>query len=249
MTTASPLTDTHRHQFETQGFFVLENVIPAAHLAALREACALLMAQVDHKADQEGKPRALKYFFSVWDEAEGVNPVKDNARALVKPFVFGELMESITRELLGDTVYLSFEQYVVKAAEKGAKFSWHQDSGYVSTPHAPYLTRWCTLDDVTEENGTVYMLPYDRAGTRGILPHVREEGGFDLIGYTGDDPGEPVIAPAGSIACFASTVLHRSGFNRTEKIRRIYLPQYSSAPILKEDGSVFYIAEPFLPRP
>lgn len=28
-----------------------------------------------------------------------------------------------------------------------------------SNPHKPYLTCWCTLDDVSEENGTVYVLP------------------------------------------------------------------------------------------
>ena len=83
-------------------------------------------------------------------------------------------MAGITQELLGDTILLvSFEQFVVKAAEKGGTFAWHQDSAYVSTPHAPYLTCWCTLDDVTEENGTVYMLPYGRAGTRDVLPHTR----------------------------------------------------------------------------
>ncbi len=46
-------------------------------------------------------------------------------------------------------------------------------------------------------------------------------------------------------ACFSSRVLHRSGLNTTPKMRRIYLPQYSSAPILNEKGVPFYIAEPF----
>ena len=158
----------------------------------------------------------------------------------------GPLMESIVRELLGDTVYLAFEQFVVKAAEKGGTFAWHQDSAYVGTPHKPYLTCWCTLDDVTEENGTVYMLPYDRAGTRDLVLHTKLEDDWDLVGYRGDDPGVPVICPAGSIALFSSHVLHRSGFNTTDKMRRVYLPQYSSTPILKEDGTPLYLAEPFL---
>ena len=49
-------------------------------------------------------------------------------------------MEGVTRTLLGDTVYLAFEQYVVKAVERGATFAWHQDSGCVPTKHCPYLT-------------------------------------------------------------------------------------------------------------
>ena len=93
----------------------------------------------------------------------------------VKQFLFSDLMLEIARATLGDTVYLFNEQYVVKAAEQGMKFGWHQDSGFIPYAHRPYLTCWIALDDVTETNGTVYLLPYSRAGTRDIVEHVREE--------------------------------------------------------------------------
>ena len=125
-------------------------------------------------------------------------------------------------------------------------FSWHQDSGYIGHDHPPYLTCWCTLDDVTEENGTVYLLPYSRAGGRDLVPHIKDPATNDKVGYFGDDPGIPLILPAGSIACFSSTVFHRSGFNTTDKMRRIYLAQYSAEPLLKADGSgPWNLAEPF----
>ena len=240
------VSDAQKRQFEEQGFFVMEGVIPPEHLEMMREESANLQAQVDEKADREGRPRTTKYFFSVWDQPEGENPVKDQARAHIRQFVFGPLMEGIVRDLLGENAYFVFEQFVVKAAEKGGTFAWHQDSAYVSTPHPPFLTCWCTLDAVNEENGTVSVLPYDRAGTRGLVPHTKLEHDFDLVGYRGDDPGELVIAPAGSIAIFSSHVLHRSGSNTTPRQRRVYLPQYSSQPVLKEDGTPYYIAEPFL---
>jgi ectoine hydroxylase-related dioxygenase (phytanoyl-CoA dioxygenase family) len=72
-------------------------------------------------------------------------------------------MVLIAQAALGDTVYLFNEQYVVKAAEQGMPFSWHQDSGFIDYPHRPYLTCWIALDDMTEANGTVYLLPYMRA--------------------------------------------------------------------------------------
>ena len=243
---ASPVTAEHRRQFEERGFCVLERIIPEAHLEMMRSACGQLIAQIDAKANQEGRPRTTKYFFSVWDEAEGANPVKDEARAQIRQFVFSDLMAQVTRSLLGDDVYLIYEQFVVKAAEKGGTFAWHQDSAYVPASHPPYLTCWCTLDDVTEENGTVYMLPYDRAGTRDLVPHTKLEDDWDLVGYRGDDPGDAVLAPAGSIALFSSHVLHRSGPNTTARPRRIYLPQYSAAPLLDDTGKPFYIAEPFV---
>ena len=39
---------------------------------------------------------------------------------------------------------------------------------------------------MNEENGTVYILPHSRAGTKDkIIDHLKEEGTNDLIGYTG----------------------------------------------------------------
>jgi ectoine hydroxylase-related dioxygenase (phytanoyl-CoA dioxygenase family) len=156
-------------------------------------------------------------------------------------------MVQIAQAALGDTVYLFNEQYVVKAAEQGMAFSWHQDSGFIDYPHRPYLTCWIALDDMTEANGTVYLLPYSRAGTRDVIKHARDEESNDLIGYLGNDPGDPVIVPAGSTVCFSSTLLHRSGPNTTDRVRRVYVAQYSAEPILSEDGSQpLWLAEPLL---
>ena len=117
------------------------------------------------------------------------------------------------------------------------KFSWHQDSGYVHPYHKPYLTCWITLDDVTEENGTVYLLPYSRSGIRTWVQHVVDPTTNDKVGYFGSDRGIPVIAPAGSIACFSSYVFHSSGANMTSKMRRVFLAQYSGEIIKTEDGT------------
>jgi ectoine hydroxylase-related dioxygenase (phytanoyl-CoA dioxygenase family) len=135
---------------------------------------------------------------------------------------------------------------VVKGADQGMKFSWHQDSGYVGTPHTPYVTVWVTLDDVTVENGTVYILPYSKAGTRELVKHAEDPELRDKIGYTGDEEGIPVEIPAGSLAVFSSLVFHRSGANTTPRMRRIYLPQYSPEPIVKPDGEIHAFADPFL---
>jgi len=42
------------------------------------------------------------------------------------------------------------------------------------------------------------MLPYERAGGRKVVEHTQDKGDWDLIGYRGSDPGDPVICPAGS---------------------------------------------------
>jgi ectoine hydroxylase-related dioxygenase (phytanoyl-CoA dioxygenase family) len=239
---SSPVTAEHIHRFREDGFFVLDDVVPRHDLHGLRDECQRLVTEREAQMDRLGvgtldlDHRGRRYFLHAYDHS-----------VVVRRFLFSALMQQIARATLGQTVYLFNEQYVVKAAERGMTFSWHQDSGFIEYPHAPYLTCWITLDDVTEANGTVYLLPYPRAGTREVVPHVRDEQSNDLVGYTGGDRGDPVIAPAGSIACFASTVLHRSGPNATGQMRRVYLAQYSAEPILTADQSrPRHLAEPVL---
>ena len=243
MNTASPelIPEKLRQQFRYEGFFVLENVVPPEHLAMMREVCTEMITGYDAEMDAAGETqqglniKGNRYFIA--NRHEGTR---------LPEFIYSDVMEQVCRATLGDSAYLFWEQFVVKGPEKGTKFSWHQDSAYVGTPHRPYITCWVTLDDVSVANGTVYLLPYSRHGTREVVPHTQQPGSNDLEGYFGADPGDPVIVPAGSIACFSSTVLHRSGFNTTPNWRRVYLPQYSAEPLRRPDGSLAAFAEPFI---
>jgi ectoine hydroxylase-related dioxygenase (phytanoyl-CoA dioxygenase family) len=236
------VSERHARLFRDEGFFILEKALPLSDVGALRGECQRFVDDRDREMDRLGVDtldldhRGQRYFV----HAYGKSPA-------VERFLFSDLMAEIAKAALGDTVYLFNEQYVVKAAERGMKFGWHQDSGFIGYPHLPYLTCWIALDDVTEANGTVYLLPYSRAGTREVVQHVRDAETNDMVGYFGEDPGDSVSVPAGSIACFSSTLFHRSGPNTTDHVRRVYLAQYSAEPILNEDRSgPRHLAEPFL---
>ena len=226
------IASEHARQFREEGFFVLPDIVPPGDLETLREECRRAIDAREREMDRLGVDkvdldhRGRRYFL----HAFGNSPA-------VERFLFSDLMVQIAQAALGDTVYLFNEQYVVKAAERGMRFSWHQDSGFIPYPHRPYLTCWIALDDMTEANGTVYLLPYSRARTRDLVEHTRDEESNDLVGYFGDDPGDPVIVGSASIACFSSTLFHRSGPNTTDRVRRVYVAQYSAEPILTEDGS------------
>ncbi len=241
--TATAITEQQKQQYKTEGYFILERVIPDEHLQLLRDELQRYMDAIHAAMDAAGKDvmdlchRNRRYFIN--------NRYKETGR--LKAFLFSDLMADICRATLGPDAYLFHEQYVVKCAEVGMKFAWHQDSGYIGHEHPPYLSCWCALDDVNEENGTVYILPYERAGTKQIAEHIREQGSNDLVGYHGSDPGIPVIVPAGSIAVFSSRTFHRSGANTTKKMRRVYLPQYSATPLLnKQRTAPWAFTDPFL---
>ncbi|TML73331.1 MAG: phytanoyl-CoA dioxygenase family protein, partial [Actinobacteria bacterium] len=138
MAVAAPLVTPEQAQhFRDEGFFVLEGVVRPRDLEALRNECQRFIDERDREMDRLGVDtldldhRGQRYFV----HAFGKSPA-------VEQFLFSDLMLEIARATLGDTVYLFNEQYVVKAAEQGMKFGWHQDSGFIPYAHRPYLTCW-----------------------------------------------------------------------------------------------------------
>ena len=237
------ITDTQKQQYHDEGYMILENIIPKDHLQMLRDECTRYIAEIDADMTEKGvdkvglNHRGKRYFIA--------NKYKESGK--MASFIFSDLMANICRAALGDDAFLFLDQFVVKMAEVGMSFSWHQDAGYIDhQPIPPYVSCWCALDDVNEENGTIYVLPYSVAGTKEWIKHTIDEETNDRVGYHGDHPGIPVIVPAGSIAVFSSLTLHRSGANTTKKPRRSLLVQYSAAPITNPDGALRHWAEPFV---
>ncbi len=232
-----------KEQYKKDGYFFLEKVIPDDTLRTLRAECDFLIREQEAEMDKQGTDvlnlsrRNSRYFVFL---------AYKNRPELGK-IIFSDLMAEICRATIGDTAMLFWEQFVVKGMDKkGAEFTWHQDSGYVDRSHKPYFNAWIPLDDVTEENGTIYLLSYDKAGTKEKVPHKSVPNSSDRVGYFGSEKGEPFIAPAGSIAVFSSTTFHRSGANFTNKMRRAYAVQFSPETIYEPDGSLKGLAEPFL---
>ncbi len=237
------VTNEHAARFLRDGYFVLERAIPEAHLELLRGGCQSAIDATDREMDRLGSDvhgisrRGSRYF--------SINPSLDQPRLLA--FIYSPLMAEICRATIGPEAQVFWEQYVVKGAGGGMHFSWHQDSGYVQgINHRPYLTCWCALDDMSEANGTIYVLPFGKDGAPAVLPHEPDPAIHDLVAYTGSEPGVPIVVPAGSIAVFSSRTLHRSGTNSTDRLRRSYLIQYSGEDIRRTDGTPWGRTEPFL---
>ena len=228
----SIITEEMRQQYRDEGYFILERVVPEDHLELLRSVADFAVEKSDAQMDELGvdqigiNHRGKRYFSNMI--------YKDKPE--LRQFLFSELMAEICRATLGDEAYMFWEQYVIKAGDPDTTFSWHQDSGYVHEHHDPYLTCWIALDDVTEENGSVYLLPYSRSGIKSYIKHIEDPRMADKVCYFGSDKGVPVIVPAGSIAVFSSVVIHSSGANHTDKLRRVYLAQYSGE-VIKQHNS------------
>ena len=205
------ISQKQKDLYRSEGYMILERAIPESFLELLRGQCQQAIDRMDADMDAEGTDtiginhRGSRYFVS--------NCFRE--QPALRAFLFSELMADVCRATLGDDAYLFWEQYVVKGAETGMKFSWHQDSGYVNYPnHKPYLTCWCALDDMSEANGTVKSAALFALGDSLVGTHIVEEGSNDKVGYFGSDPGITVEVPAGSIVAFTSLNFPRAAPTR-----------------------------------
>lgn len=224
--------------YRSNGFAVAPNAITAQELSDLRGICDALTAEQDAgpKAGEHDINLANRRFLA---HRHGDFPA-------LADFILRSTGARLAREYLAcDQPYLFNEQFVVKGAGDGGAFAWHQDGAYVGFDHAPYLSVWIALDDVSQANGCVRVLPRDLDSDETLVPHRDDPVAKNLIGYDGDDPGVPAEGPAGTAVMFSSATLHCSGNNTSGAQRRALLVQYSSEPICWPDtGKVKRFATP-----
>lgn len=237
------ITRKHRQQYLEEGYFILEDAIAGTHLQILRDSCDHLIDGMHQEMDRLGTDhihishRGRRYHIAKqYDQAPRLSE-----------YVFSELMAEVCRATIGDSAFLFYDQYVVKSAEQGISFSWHQDSGYLGFIHRPYVTVWAAVDDMTEDNGTAWVLPFSKSGIRTAVEHIRDPETGDKTGYFGSETGVPAVVPAGSLIVFSSVTFHRSGANSTDRMRRAYVTQYSAEPIYRPDSEeLMHLGVPFL---
>ncbi len=66
----------------------------------------------------------------------------------------------------------------------------------------------------------------------GHLPHERQLGTNDLVAWKGNDEGDVLEVPAGTVVAFSNHLLHTIGANHTDRMRRVYLAQYTPGVML-----------------
>ncbi|GIM08772.1 hypothetical protein Vretimale_12773 [Volvox reticuliferus] len=131
----------------------------------------------------------------------------------------------------GEGPYLFNEQFIVKPprSSAAAAFGWHRDSDWCRDrqeyEYSPYVSVWTALDDMTADNGALTVLPGS---------HVASDANWCGDGWSkGRQPDEYLFVPAGTVVVFLDTLLHASGPNRSQHMRRAWMAQFSALPILR----------------
>ena len=108
------ITDEQKRQYQEDGFFILDKVIPDDVLETLRNECDSLIAEQDAEMERQGvtelnlSRKNSRYFvFLAYKE-----------RKALGEFIFSDLMAEICKATIGDDAYLFWEQFVVKGLDK-----------------------------------------------------------------------------------------------------------------------------------
>lgn len=219
------LTSEQQTQFNEEGFIILPALFDAAEVDALRERIETFVAaheaELQRRNQNEGISRANEISFTQHLAEQD---------AAIMQFVSQEKILDLAVNILGPDVSLYWDQAVYKKPETQRDFPWHQDNGYAPVDPEAYLTCWLALEDVSVQNGCVWVLP--RTHTQGTVEHKDTPIGKQC--YFGEDKGVPVELKKGGLVIFSSLLFHRSGPNLSDTIRKGYIVQYTPAHV--KDG-------------
>ena len=152
--------------------------------------------------------------------------------AVFRKFSAHDKILGVIQPLLGTDIKLFGSQAFMKPPG-GVEKPYHQDSPYFSIEPMALVTCWIALDEVTVQNGCLWVIPGSHL--RGPLPHsepwiVGDRQDMQIPESEFDVSKEVSITlPAGGCSLHHSLTLHRSLPNQTQNSRRGLAYHYMTA--------------------
>jgi ectoine hydroxylase len=213
------LTAEQRARYERDGFLIFPELFQRDEIEILRrEVARVAMVETDAVV-REGEARAPKSLFRL-HESDGPTASPPFRAACRLPRTLG-----VAQQLLGDSdLYLHHSKVNVKTAIEGSVWPWHQDYGSwmrdgIAAPDM--ATFMVALDDATEFNGALYLLPGSHRQGR-AEPYFDTSTAYKLWAVppmrikemmASCPPPVAVTGKAGLAAIFHCNLMHASGHN------------------------------------
>lgn len=230
------LTEAQRAAFARDGYLVVEDAVAPDLLAALQaDFAGWTQESLAHAAPYgetiNGKPR---FDLDPDHSAARSGLRRVNAPVEVSKAYYQAMAESrmtrLVAELIGPNVL--FHHSKINAKLPGAKTAvkWHQD--FLFTPHSndDVVTALLMIDEVTEENGPLEVVP---GSHRGPLHGLWRGGRF--TGAVEEATAEEAaglavrcIGPAGAVCLMHTRLLHGSAPNLSDAPRTLFISVYAA---------------------
>jgi ectoine hydroxylase-related dioxygenase (phytanoyl-CoA dioxygenase family) len=230
------LSDEQKTFFEQQGYLLVENAVSAEQLAALRKQFA------DWLEDSRGHDEA--YGETVdgrarFDLEPGHSAEKPALRRINAPTDISEdyyrvmrdsRMTDCVAELIGPGIKYHHSKVNSKLPGAATAVKWHQDFPF--TPHSndDLITALLMVDEVTDENGPLQVVPGSHKGEIYDLWH---DGVF--TGAVDDEVTRYCLehavtctGKAGSLCLMHTRLLHGSAPNLSSQPRTLFITVYSA---------------------
>ena len=221
------LTEDQIAQYRRDGYLVLPKFFRTDVLRTIYQRIQQItddaLASDDYSSILEVEPESL--------------PDEIVARRIYNPYDLHEDFRKMANDeklvdcveaLIGPNINLQHSKLNMKPPNVGSVVEWHQDLAYFPHTNDDLITLLVYLDDATEENGCLRVLP--RHHTH-FFDHATPDGQF--AGMITEDMesgqfGQPVAleAPAGSVIFMHCITPHQSNTNRSKKPRRTLIFEY-----------------------
>ncbi|MBA3710223.1 MAG: phytanoyl-CoA dioxygenase family protein [Planctomycetes bacterium] len=226
-------------RYRRDGAIVVPRLFAAEDLTRAHDAIAELTRSArapgaDHAAILEFEPEPVdgqqvpRRIYDPFLQHQAFRALATDARVL-------DRVES----LIGPDIAIQHSKLNMKCARVGSSVEWHQDLTYFPHTNSDLVTVLIYLDDATEENGCLQVLPGQH---HHFFDHTRADGTFaGMIAEDLSGCGTPVPlpAPAGSAIFMHCLTPHSSLTNRSDQARRTLIFEYRAAdafPIWFGDG-------------
>ena len=153
--------------------------------------------------------------------------------------VYERRTADIASQLCGDGMTIDYDQLLAKQPNKlDAVFAWHQDMAYwPSTEDRRTATFWLAVDDSTVDNGCMRFVP-STTHENHLRPHAPvygDRGESHALGTELQSDDVVVVKPIarGDCTVHNERVMHGSGGNTTDGLRRAYILAYRSEATVK----------------
>jgi ectoine hydroxylase-related dioxygenase (phytanoyl-CoA dioxygenase family) len=235
------LTRDQVEAFHRDGYLVVADAVSADQLAALRADLAGWVEESrEHDAPfgpetVDGRARfdmgeehtaahpALRRVNNPSDISEAYRDVMTNAR-----------MVDMVADLIGPDVKFHHCKINVKLPATRTEVAYHQDFAFTPHTNDDVITALLMLDDVTEENGCLMVVP----GTHTGPMHTLFENGVFVGRMTPETEAAmkarqlPVTGKAGSVCLMHTRLAHGSAANGSQRPRGLYICVYTAADAL-----------------
>ena len=228
------VTDEQFEQYQRDGYLVVEDVVGPDEVATIEDRLRqyvrgertedeferMLEPSIDPAAfDGEGEP--VRKF-------EGVGMVREDD-------VFHDLavhdgILDVVKRLQGPNLKLLRSAGMLKPPQVGSEKKFHQDAAYYPIRPMDHVTVWVALDEATEENGCMQVVP--GAHTDGLLTHEEVEYDTDiaLAGSDYDESDTVSLSMDPGDVLFQHCLLpHYTAPNETDRWRRAMIVAYMRA--------------------